>query len=102
MEQVRLMQKPEITLPGGYSSMYGGYTGWGNHYYAMRPTLWKKDVGISVKKEELNVKEPDQQGADPAEKFEKATYQDKARDIMKNIRYKDNNQTPGGYEVPTL
>ena len=46
MEQVELMKKPEITLPGGYLSQYGGYTGFKNHYYAMRPLLWLSLIHI--------------------------------------------------------
>ncbi len=97
-----MMKKPEITLPGGYASMYGGYTGWGNHLYAMKPSLWKKEVGITVEKRELNTQEPEQQGADPAENFKKATYKDEAKDIMKNVKFKDDNKTPQGYAVPSL
>ena len=99
MEQVEIMKKPEITIPGGYLSQYGGYTGFKNHYYAMRPHLWSKEVKIPVKKEEVNVTEPAQQGADPNEKFEKAKYSDKSFDIMKNIKYENYNEAPDGMQL---
>ena len=91
MEQINRMKKPEITQPGGFLSQYGGYTGFKNHYYAMRPDLWAKQVGIKVDKNELDVSEPDQQGADPKERFKKTTYKAKSVDILQDIRFENSN-----------
>jgi hypothetical protein len=99
MEQVNLLKKPEITLPSGWASMYGGWSGHQNHYYSMRPKLWSKDVGISVKKHELNVTEPDQQGADPNETFKKTTYKASSVNMLKNVRFKDALKDPDGLPV---
>ena len=99
MEQVKLMKKPEITLPSGYQSQYGGWSGWANHYYSVRPTLWKKEVDIKVEKKELDTTEPDQQGADPNEDFKNPTYKNKAVDLLATLRYKDSNKDPEG--LPT-
>ena len=96
MEQVNEMKKPEITLPSGWASQYGGWSGWSNHYYSVRPALWNKDVGIKVEKKPLDTTEPEQQGADPNEDFKKSTYKDKSTDLLANIRYKDSNKNPEG------
>jgi len=91
MEQINRMAKSMVTQPGGFLSQYGGFTGYKNHYYSTRPELWKKQVGINVTSNELNVSEPDQQGADPKERFKTPTYNPKPVDILQDIRFENDN-----------
>jgi hypothetical protein len=90
MDQVKLAAEPEITQPGGYMSMHGGFTGYQNHYYAMRPKLWKEKVGIQVEKTELSTEEPPQQGADPKELLKKPDYKPEAVNILDGIKLQSN------------